>query len=210
MLGMGFKQSYLRIAVVTAVLLHLAVLSWRIQWATDRTDGETRLTIALQKEEQTEQRQEPEPPLPEKLTPARSAEPPVADINELITKDQDQTNEQTEVRLQTSPQSDLLRKFILTEARQRSTTSPDEVAQFGETFESTYQKYESPIEIPKEAIPRGTGLFIAEVKGKRRCYSKVDSLLEPTETPSLTSKDCARKPKFNLNLGAPNNGWMDR
>ena len=209
MLGVGTRTGNIRIAVTAAIIFHIAALSLQFSFDAYAPESEISIQVQLQTPAPQEEPEMEEIVLPE---PDPAVSPPAQEIDPstLISSKPDPESEPAKVRLQTSPFSKSFNSFVQSETERHRQQNPQQLQNFSDTFEFAFQADESPTEITRDVLPRDSGAFMAEVNGKRLCGYKVDSLLEVTEAPMILTKDCTPQAKFELNLAAPNNGWMAR
>lgn len=205
-----------------AILAHIALLGVSIRHTEYKPNTTTVFNVTLLEEpsldetavKETERLNDKQPETQQQTSNIEPAEPtvekpqPPQDI--LVVEQNKQPEPRT--KIETSVSSTSFRAWLETETQTFTTTNPESVAKFDDTF-SPEPIYISPRELspynPK-SVPRGSTTFKTELNGKVTCKAKILDMLDVSAGPSFTAKDCTPPKKFELNLAKPNNGWMAR
>lgn len=226
---MGKSARNISLAVVSAVLFHVLLLTQKLVFREHAYQEEKPITVTISEQELSpppepvieilpilEPQQvdvEPEPEVDE-------PEPNLLNADELIVATKVEKMPQPRAVIQTSEQSGSFRRWLNSETASFARQNPGSIGSFDQTFVAPAPNEESNefTVYNRENIPtrdsRGTGEFIIEKNGKRTCGLKVDSLLSSDSQGANGSayfyRDCTPKKKFDLKLGQPNNGWTQR
>ncbi len=228
---MGTSVRNFSLAFAGALLCHGILLLQKRSAQESEQQLEKSLTVAflvekrddIQPEETPPPEQEPpvikEPPKEEVLD-STQVDPRNSLIDESVRITGPTDELETNIQIQTTPQSLVFRNWLETETKNFARHNPEAVGHFDKTFYTPPPPIESDefSVYNKENFPtqdsRGTGEFILEKDGKRTCGLKIDSLLSSDSKGANGSDyvyaDCTPNKEFDLKLNQPNNGWTNR
>jgi hypothetical protein len=218
---MGTSTRNISLAAIAAVLFHAFLLCQTTVLETKPVFSERslRITISEQKEVreqaaavkqiQIDPKPEPEDPAPPVNKPILDV-PPTAPllVDSLIIESKPVKDGKPKVVIQTSLQSANFKQWLRSETENHSNQNLEAVGEFNQSFD-TPLPYKSPKALSVfngNPVPRGGTTFSTENNGRRTCYVKMMNLLDISSGPTLVSKDCTPKSKFDLRLNKPNNG----
>ncbi|GHA14313.1 hypothetical protein GCM10008090_25110 [Arenicella chitinivorans] len=202
--------------VLAALACHgLIFFSLEIQ-SSGRASPKTPLSVTLYQEPKpqiVEEVVKPEPlsqeVMPEQVSPTpvpeQSADARVSPADVITAK----ATENQESRVSLSA----VRQFIETDSHLHGDQNPNAVARFSNTFETEFEKDDSPKQLTRDMLPNDTGVFMATIDGQRRCGAKIIPMLSSgglgdNQDVSILHKSCEPKQTFDLRLNKPRNPSM--
>lgn len=218
---MGASTRNISLAVTAAVVFHVLLLTQKLIYQDRQLTEKKPLSVTLFEEKAKPPKAQPvneaQPltePEAEKVEPTvirpKAVLPPV---DKFIIATKPGNEPEPKVVVQISQQSTFFKNWLKSETGSFTSKNPTSVDKFSQTFEAPPPKVDNSKEFTshnRENIPRGSGVFILENKGKITCGLKIDSLLSGDNSSGYVYRDCTPKKKFDLKLNQPNNGGKAR